>query len=51
MKMGARVMQGYVFVAPEAVQTARELKSWIAQAHRFVETLPPKSAKTRKTKR
>ena len=44
MEMGGRAMEGYVFVAPEGTKGAKELKTWIASARAFVETLPPKAA-------
>lgn len=48
MEMGGRAMEGYVFVAPEGAKGAKELKTWIATARAFVETLPPKDKKAGK---
>ena len=45
MDMSGRVMEGYVFIAPEGTSTAKDLKAWIGLARAFVETLPPKVAK------
>jgi len=51
MEMRGRVMQGYVFVAPEAL-TEASIPSWLALARSFVETLPTKSnAATKKGKK
>lgn len=46
MEMRGRVMEGYVYVDPEALGRGR-LKAWIGQAATFVTTLPPKPGKGR----
>ena len=48
MKMGDREMQGYVFVAPEGIRTAKDLNAWLKTARTFVETLPAKANKPAK---
>jgi len=45
MEMGAKSMEGYVFVAPEGTATAADLKKWVSLARAFVDTLPPKPDK------
>jgi TfoX/Sxy family transcriptional regulator of competence genes len=45
MEMGAKSMEGYVFVAAEGTATASDLKKWVSLARAFVETLPPKPDK------
>jgi len=35
-------MKGYVFVAPDAIETDSALERWIAQCLVFVGSLPPK---------
>jgi hypothetical protein len=45
MEMGAKSMEGYVFVAPEGTATAGDLKTWVSLARAFVNTLPPKPDK------
>jgi TfoX/Sxy family transcriptional regulator of competence genes len=42
MKMGGRTMDGWVTVAPEGLQTRRELRAWVGRSVSFVKTLPPK---------
>ena len=37
-----RPMRGWVMVEPAGVRTAAQLKSWLDQARKFAETLPPK---------
>jgi hypothetical protein len=47
MEMRGRTMEGYVYVAPEGTRSAKDLRSWLALARAYVETLPPKSGKAR----
>jgi TfoX/Sxy family transcriptional regulator of competence genes len=42
MKMAGRLLDGWVIVAPEALQRTRDLHGWVQQSLRFVRTLPPK---------
>jgi TfoX/Sxy family transcriptional regulator of competence genes len=42
MEMGGRTMEGWLMVAPEAVQGDRELAQWVERSVAFVKTLPPK---------
>jgi TfoX/Sxy family transcriptional regulator of competence genes len=42
MKMGGRMMDGWVRVAPEGVGTKRQLASWVTRSVAFAKTLPPK---------
>jgi len=35
-------MKGYVFVAPDAIETDSALERWIAQCLAFAGSLPPK---------
>jgi TfoX/Sxy family transcriptional regulator of competence genes len=44
VEMRGRVMEGYVFVDPEALK-GKALKTWLGDASRFVKTLPPKANK------
>jgi TfoX/Sxy family transcriptional regulator of competence genes len=46
MEMGGRTMDGWVTVAPEGLQTKRELASWVKRSLAFVHTLPPKQRAT-----
>jgi TfoX/Sxy family transcriptional regulator of competence genes len=43
MEMRGRVMEGYVYVDPTALETDA-LKTWLNDAFAFVKTLPPKPA-------
>ena len=44
--MGAgRRMPGFVMVEPAGLSTSADLKSWVAMARAYVETLPPKVLK------
>jgi TfoX/Sxy family transcriptional regulator of competence genes len=45
MDFTGKPMKGYVFVDPIGIAEDRELESWIAMAHRFVEGLPSKDSK------
>jgi hypothetical protein len=42
MEMGGRAMDGWLMVAPEAVESDGELASWVERSVAFVKTLPPK---------
>jgi TfoX/Sxy family transcriptional regulator of competence genes len=42
MKMGKRTMDGWITVAPEGLETKRDLAAWVKRSLRFVSTLPPK---------
>ena len=42
MDFTGRSMQGYVFVAPEGVESDQELAYWVDLCAEFVLTLPPK---------
>ena len=44
--MGAgRKMPGFVMVEPGGLSNSADLKSWVAMARAYVETLPPKVLK------
>jgi hypothetical protein len=40
--MGGRTMDGWIRVAPEALQRKRDLAAWVERSVAFVKTLPPK---------
>jgi TfoX/Sxy family transcriptional regulator of competence genes len=42
MEMGGRTMDGWLMVAPEAVQSEPALAAWVERSVLFVKTLPPK---------
>src|SRR4051794_7201843 len=42
MEMGGRSMDGWLRVAPEGLNTKRQLEPWVKRSVRFVRTLPPK---------
>ena len=42
MDFTGRSMRGLVYVAPEGVRTARQLRTWVERALDFVSTLPAK---------
>ena len=42
MEMRGREMPGWIRVAPEGVETKRELAKWVRQGVAFARTLPPK---------
>ncbi|MGI8558291.1 MAG: TfoX/Sxy family protein [Solirubrobacteraceae bacterium] len=42
MKMGGRTMDGWITVAPEGLQTKRQLASWVKRSIAFVKTLESK---------
>ena len=42
MEMGGRSMDGWITVAPEAVQADGDLARWVQRSVAFVKTLPPK---------
>jgi len=48
MDFTGRPLTGFVYVAPAGVRSARELRAWVRQCERFVQTLPPKKSKQRK---
>src|SRR3954454_23514969 len=43
MEMRGRVMEGYVLVSAEGVQSQSDLISWLSLARQYVATLPPKA--------
>jgi hypothetical protein len=45
MKMGGRVMSGFVRVAPEGFRTDAQLRNWVLRGVACVEGLPPKPAR------
>ncbi|GAB2183668.1 TfoX/Sxy family protein [Roseibium sp. LAB1] len=49
-KMGGRPMSGFIRVEPEGIESDDDLKSWIDMARSYVGTLPPKTAKPKKSK-
>jgi TfoX/Sxy family transcriptional regulator of competence genes len=42
MTMGGRTMEGWIAVAPEALQTKRELAAWVERSVAYTRKLPPK---------
>ncbi len=42
MKMGGRMMDGWVIVAPEGLRTKRQLAAWVKRGLTFAKTLPAK---------
>jgi TfoX/Sxy family transcriptional regulator of competence genes len=40
--MRGRPMRGWIRVAPEGVETKRQLEGWVRRALQFTRTLPPK---------
>ena len=46
MDFTGRPMVGMVFVEPPGIASDEALKGWLADALSFVETIPPKTAKT-----
>ena len=42
MDFTGRPMKGYVFVAPEGIESDAALEGWVGRCAKFVETLPPK---------
>jgi TfoX N-terminal domain len=48
MKMGGRMVRGFVRVAPEGYRTDAALRKWIARGLDFVATLPGKPARSRR---
>ena len=40
--MTGRPMKGWILVAPEGVQTSRQLAAWVKLGAEFARTLPPK---------
>ena len=51
VSMGGRSMTGFVRVMPEGYRTAAALRKWVKRALNFVESLPAKAAKKKKSKR
>ena len=41
MKMGKRVMSGFVRIAPEGYRTAAQLRRWVLRGVECAESLPP----------
>jgi TfoX N-terminal domain len=48
MEMTGRMMEGFIFVAPEGTKSDKDLKAWIGRGRAYVDTLPPKDAKAKK---
>lgn len=42
MDFTGRSMKGYVYVAPEGIESDAELREWVDLCAEFVQTLPPK---------
>ncbi len=45
MDFTGKPMRGYVFVDPAGFEQDSDLSGWIESCHRFIQSLPPKSAK------
>lgn len=50
MDFTGKPLRGYVYVDPEGIRSAEDLRAWIARCVAFVTTLPPKAEK-RKAKK
>ncbi len=50
MDFAGRPMKGMVYVAPPGFESDEDLQSWVEMGLRFVQTLPPKPPKSKKTK-
>jgi hypothetical protein len=42
MEMGGRSMDGWIRVAPEALESEEELAAWVGRGVGYAKTLPPK---------
>lgn len=42
MDFTGKALRGFVYVAPEGIESDPELESWVALSLRFVRSLPPK---------
>ena len=42
MEMGGRTMEGWIRVAPEGLESDRDLEAWVERGVSFAKTLPPK---------
>jgi TfoX/Sxy family transcriptional regulator of competence genes len=51
MDFAKRPMKGYVYVAPEGIESDAVLAEWVGRAVSFVETLPAKEAKPERAPR
>jgi TfoX/Sxy family transcriptional regulator of competence genes len=51
MDFTGKPMRGYVYVAAAGVDTAAKLRRWIERGLEFVDTLPPKVAKRKTSKK
>ncbi len=51
MEMRGREMEGYVFVDEPGTETDEALRGWLALALAYVESLPPKSAGSKRPPR
>jgi TfoX/Sxy family transcriptional regulator of competence genes len=41
MDFTGRPMKGYIYVSPDGVRTAAQLRQWLVQGRQFVANLPP----------
>ncbi|KAA3661428.1 MAG: RNA methyltransferase [Chloroflexi bacterium] len=51
MDFTGRKMKGYVYVAPEGIESDDDLAYWVNLCAEFVESLPPKKPKKKKASR
>lgn len=51
MKMGGRVMSGFVRIAPDGYRTDSQLRSWVLRGVACVESLPSKTPRTHPRRR
>jgi len=42
MDFTGKPMKGYVYVAPEGIESDAELENWVSRCAAFVQSLPPK---------
>ena len=48
MKMGQRVMSGFVRIAPEGYRTAARLRRWVLRGVEAAESVPPRTVSARR---
>lgn len=50
MDFTGKPMKGFIYVAPEGVETDHKLKNWVGQGVAFASSLPPKKPKALATR-
>lgn len=51
MDFTGKPMRGYLFVDTEGIDSPKALKSWVDRCVAYIETMPTKKAKSKKTRR